>query len=266
MLDFCRVNCLSLRFADAAWPDMPLGPGVHAIGRDDAGLPALLSSLDGSVAQLTVDRRGVWMHVRVGARGLHVNGRPVRRVAMLRAGDALHVDGHELTVLGGDGETRFDDEVGPVARGVLRGIGGLHHGRCHVLDAGLEIGSGGAMQVRLDASLPAAIARLTPCAAGWSLESFDEEHVPRVNGHARGSARVHVGDQIAFGAHRFVLEAPSAGPRHAHTEDVMLEPEPHMALSNNAGAVGAMRRLPWLLLAALAMAASLALLLMYGAR
>ena len=90
--------------------------------------------------------------------------------------------------------------------------------------------------------------------------------MPRVNGHPREHALLRVGDQVAFGAHRFVIEAPSAARRHAHVEDVALEPLPLASAPDRAEAIGSMRRLPWLLLAALAMAGSLALLLMYGAR
>ena len=266
MLDFCRVNALILRFADTDRPDLPLGPGVHAMGRDDAGVPALHPGRDGGLAQLTVDRRGVWMHVHDGARGFHVNGRPVRRVAMLRAGDALHVDGHELTVLGDAPEAGPGDAGHAAVRGVLRGIGGLHHGRCHPLDAGLLVGSGGQAHIRLDASLPDAIARLVPCSAGWSVECLDATHMPRVNGHALESGVLRVGDQVAFGADRFVIEAPSAARRHAQVEDAALEPAPLAVAPYAAGAGGSIHRLPWLLLAALAMAGSLALLLMYGAR
>src|SRR3546814_5590969 len=47
-----------------------------------------------------VDRRGVWLAVADGARGVHVNGREVRRMAMLRVGDAVYVDGVEMRVIG----------------------------------------------------------------------------------------------------------------------------------------------------------------------
>lgn len=266
VLDSRRVNALSLRFADIDRPDLPLGPGVHAMGRDGDGVPALNAAQDDALVQLTVDRRGVWMHVRDGARGLHVNGRPVRRVAMLRAGDALHVDGHELTVLGDAPDARAGHDGDQAPRALLRGVGGLHHGRCHRLDGEVIVGSGADAHVRLDAELPAAMARLSPRADGWAVETFDPLQVPRINGHARHTAVLHVGDQLAFGSHRFVVEAPRAVMSHAHVEDVALEPPVSLVANGSSGAAGAMRRMPWLLLAALAMAGSLALLLMYGAR
>lgn len=260
------MNSLSLRFAEADQPDLPLGPGVHAMGRDQDGVPAWQDAAEGAFAQLTVDRRGVWMHVRDGARGLHVNGRPVRRLAMLRAGDVLHVDGHELTVLGSPPDSRAGHDGVHAPRALLRGIGGLHHGRCHRMDVETLVGSDQGAQVRLDADLPAAMARLTPHAEGWALETFDPLQVPRINGHARNVGVLHVGDQVAFGPHRFVVEAPRTAIPHAQVEDGPLE-LPGVTASVQSGSVlGAMRRLPWLLLAALAMAGSLALLLMYGAR
>ena len=64
--------------------------GVLGIGD---GLPGVL------LAQVCLDRRGLWLQVPAGARGVHINGRPVQRMAMLRAGDAVYVDGVELRVL-----------------------------------------------------------------------------------------------------------------------------------------------------------------------
>jgi len=87
MLDCRRVTTLRLRFPDRELADLVLDPGVHAIGRDENGLPGLVDDTAHALAQFCVDRRGVWLQLRDGVRGVHVNGRPVRRMAMLRAGD-----------------------------------------------------------------------------------------------------------------------------------------------------------------------------------
>ena len=81
------MTALKLRFPNRQQPDLVLGPGVHAIGRDLVDRPVIVDDPGQAIAQFCVDRRGVWLQVREGVRGLHVNGRPVRRVAMLRAGD-----------------------------------------------------------------------------------------------------------------------------------------------------------------------------------
>ncbi|HEY1141668.1 MAG TPA: FHA domain-containing protein, partial [Lysobacter sp.] len=87
------MTALRLRFPHRQQPDLVLGPGVHAIGRDATDRPVIVDDPAQAIAQFCVDRRGVWLQVHQGARGLHVNGRPVRRMALLRAGDAVFVDG-----------------------------------------------------------------------------------------------------------------------------------------------------------------------------
>ncbi|HQW59053.1 MAG TPA: FHA domain-containing protein, partial [Thermomonas sp.] len=84
------MNELRLRFGDGDQPDLVLGSGVHALGR----LPTGLGPVDAEqpwLLQLCNDRRGIWLTVADDLRGVHVNGRPVQHVAMLRAGDSIHV-------------------------------------------------------------------------------------------------------------------------------------------------------------------------------
>jgi hypothetical protein len=93
---------LKLRFPEHHHPEMPLSPGVHAIGRigDTVGL---VGEHEAPAIRLYVDRRGVWMTVAEGARGIHVNGRPVKRMAMLRLGDAIYLDGVEMLLVSSRG-------------------------------------------------------------------------------------------------------------------------------------------------------------------
>ncbi len=84
-------------------------PAIHALGR----LPTGLGPVDGEqpwLLQLCNDRRGIWLTVADELRGVHVNGRPVRHVAMLRAGDSIHVDGSELLLIAAN-----DDRTPPPA-------------------------------------------------------------------------------------------------------------------------------------------------------
>ena len=78
---------------------LPLGPGMHGIGRGGDDAIGLVIDPQAPLLRFCVDRRGVWLAVADGVRGIHVNGRPVRRMAMLRPGDAIHVDGSELTLM-----------------------------------------------------------------------------------------------------------------------------------------------------------------------
>lgn len=247
-------------------------PGVHALGRDAQGRPALIvgtgaQDTEGAFAQVSIDRRGVWMHVRDGVRGLHVNGRPVRRMAALRPGDALHVDGHELCVAGQPPESRAPQRHADGERVLLRGLGGPNHGRCHAVGGGLGVGAAADAQVRLDDAVASRVARVR-VEDGVLVVEADDPLVPvRVNGHARARAVLHVGDQVAFGAHRFVVEAARMAPAPSllRTDEFEALGAPSLVPATT-GQGSSMRRLPWLLLAAAAMAGSLALLLMYGAR
>ena len=78
---------LRVRFCDGDQPDLALGAGVHALGRSPTGLGPVADEAPW-LLRLCNDRRGIWMTVAEGMRGVHVNGRPVLQVAMLRAGGA----------------------------------------------------------------------------------------------------------------------------------------------------------------------------------
>ena len=118
---------LRLRFSDGDQPDLVVGSGVHALGR----LPTGLGPVDGEqpwLLRVSNDRRGLWLTVADGLRGVHVNGRPVQHVAMLRAGDSIHVDGGELLLVAANDDRTAAaavagrDPIGNL-RLVLRGLG-----------------------------------------------------------------------------------------------------------------------------------------------
>ena len=104
--------------------------------------------------QLCNDRRGIWLTVAEGLRGIHVNGRPVLQLAMLRAGDSIHADGQELQLMAAGtapvpaSATRRDDNG--TLRLVLRGVGGPHHGRSLSLERPRRIGSAANADLRIE--------------------------------------------------------------------------------------------------------------------
>lgn len=266
MLDSRRVNTLTLRFPDAASSDLVLEPGVHTVGRGSDGRLGPAARHD-AMLQVSVDRRGAWLQVRDGVRGVHVNGRPVRRVALLRAGDVVFADGSELLLLGEAPSTRERDEAGSVdAHAVLRGVGGLNHGRSFALDRAYAIGRARECEVRIEGPLVAERqAVIEPDGGGIVLRETGAREATSVNGHAVREARLRPGDQIVIGAqHRFVLESssPSAGRRiERDASEFAPEDEPQPV------PVAARRwRVPWLLVAALMLSAALSLLLLYGGR
>ena len=74
---------LQIHFSHRDSPDRSLAPGVHRLVRMANGVVDLSQEVQGVrlVAQLCIDRRGVWLQVADGIRGVHVNGRPVRTMA-----------------------------------------------------------------------------------------------------------------------------------------------------------------------------------------
>ena len=88
----------------------------------------------------------------------------------------------------------------------------------------------------------------------------------RVNGMPVRDALLSAGDQVAFdGQHRFVVEVPWVeSPTNARQTamDVLDDEEASQPLPP---AGDSMRRWPWLLLAALLLAATLSALLLFGA-
>lgn len=271
MLDFAPMNELRLRFTDGDQPDLPLGAGVHALGR----LPSGLGPVGGEqswLLQLCNDRRGIWMTVADELRGVHVNGRPVQHVAMLRAGDSIHVDGNELLLIASnDGHTALPaaatqrDPIGNL-RLVLRGVGGAHHGRSISLEKPLKIGRAGNADIRIDGPGIAEHHAVIEVVNGQAvLREADTDVL--VNGQRLRQAALHPGDQIAFDVqHRFVLEGPPPpvpGPSpserlraaHADTDEAPIAPRKSW-----------LQRMPWLLIAAILLAAGLSALLLFGTR
>jgi hypothetical protein len=153
------MDALKLRFPDQDRTELPLDIGMHGIGRGTDGSP-LLGPLDADAdapVRFCVDRRGIWLTVAEGVQGVHVNGRQVRRMAMLRVGDAIYVDGVEmrlvsdrvpapLSSLPDDGRQVPECDV----RIVLRGVGGQYHGRSFTLERPRLVGSARDADIRID--------------------------------------------------------------------------------------------------------------------
>lgn len=269
---FLPMNELRLRFSDGDQPDLVLGAGVHALGR----LPTGLGPVAGEqpwLLQLCNDRRGIWLTVADELRGVHVNGRPVQNVAMLRAGDSIHVDGSELLLTAAnDGRVAAPspgtqrDPIGNL-RLVLRGVGGAHHGRSISLEKPRRIGRAADADIRIEGPGIAERHALLEAVNGQAVLREAEADV-LVNGLRVRQAVLHAGDQIAFDVqHRFVVEGPpaaAAGPSQASRLRAAFAADADAApLAPRKSWV---QRMPWLLVAAILMAAALSALLLFGAR
>ena len=272
MLGSRVVNHLRLHFGNRQSPDRPLVTGVHRVVREANGLVSVADGAQGALmAQFCVDRRGLWLQVASGMPGIHVNGRPVQRLALLRAGDSVYVDGTEILVQasheGVDALPSVDagDAVDP--RIVLRGLGGKHHGRSITLSRPCVVGSAPDANLLIDSpDFAPRHAQLERRGDRVLLRDLGSATGSRVNGMPVRDALLSAGDQVAFdGQHRFVVEVPWVeSPTNARQTamDVLDDEEAGQPL---LPAGDSMRRWPWLLLAALLLAATLSALLLFGA-
>jgi pSer/pThr/pTyr-binding forkhead associated (FHA) protein len=268
------VENLKLRFPGPDPVELPLGTGMHAISFDpDLGTPVLHA--DATVAapvRFCVDRRGVWLTVGEGARGVHVNGRPVQRMAMLRSGDVVFVDGSEIVLASANEPEPLpaairntpSDGSGDV-RTVLRGVGGHYHGRSFTLERPRLIGHAPDADIHVaDPAFAERHARIECHGDAVVLRDLDSADGSLLNGIQVRDALLRPGDQLVFDAHhRFVLESPRTSlhmePATTTESDEQPPASARAVLHNSA------RRLPWLLLAALLIAGALGALLMFGA-
>jgi len=267
-----RVQNLRLHFTNRPSPDRPLTTGVHRIVREAAGTIGVGDALQGALlAQICVDRRGLWLQVANGMRGVHINGRPVKRMAVLRPGDAVYVEGVELLLQSGfqsATDVRDADAGQGDARVVLRGLGGKYHGRSVSLEHPRIVGRARDADIRVDdPTFAERHARLELRGDRVLLRDLGSADGSRVNGIAVRDALLVAGDQVVFDAqHRFVLDVPWA-PSAQGNDALATEADdagPVDAMSVHP-AVRSARRWPWLLLAALLMAAALSALLLFGA-
>lgn len=262
-----RVEHLRLRYPNGEHPDRRIDPGVHAFANDGS-----LRTEEGAAgAVLYLDRRGAWLRLGEGAPPTHVNGRAIRRMAMLRVGDSIWLDGTGILLLADEDPVTQRSPPGVAdgtdARIVLRGVGGQHHGRCFTLDRPRVVGRSADCDLRVDdPAFPDRHARLERHGEGVALHGLsDEDSI--VNGEPVRDAWLRPGDQLVFDAHhRFVVEWPGR-PRPRSAAPLPDDPPGEPALPDAtppAAGAGSARRLPWLLLAALMIAAALSALLLFG--
>lgn len=266
------MDTLKLRFANQDIAELPLAVGVHGVGRVPGQRDQLVPVDEGAAVHFHVDRRGVWLTVAEGTRGVHVNGREVQRMAMLRVGDAIYVDGIEMRLLSGQGPLalpsgwRADEGAAPGdVRIVLRGVGGQYHGRSFTLEQPRLIGRSTEADIRIDEpSFADRHARIEVRGQQVALRDLGSVEGSLVNGEQVRDVLLLPGDQVVFDAHhRFVLEAPAraAAWRDASTRDGVATALANRVPSPSASAL----RWPWLLLAALGLALVLGSLLLFGA-
>ncbi|MGB3394626.1 MAG: FHA domain-containing protein [Stenotrophomonas sp.] len=271
------MRTLQVHFGNRQQPDQTLGPGMQRIVRDASGQVRLGDDSVGPLllARFCTDERGLWLQVASGVRSIHVNGRPVRRMALLRAGDSVHADGVEM-LLRGDCEPATQLPQAPSAAAtqngedqcvLLRGVGGQHHGRAHALSQPRTIGRDAAADIVIDDPVfPERQARLECHGERVLLRDLGSPDGCRVNGVVVRHCWLRAGDQVVFeGNQRFVLEVPQ-GAAPTYSPAIAEEAEPAAETMPKPAPRPEQRRWPWLLLSALLLGVLISVLLLFGAR
>src|SRR5688500_3439525 len=211
---------MQLTFPNGEHADVALQGEITVGSRSGARVCLPGAGLAPLHASFVNDRRGLWLRVPDGVPGVHLNARPVRRLAQLRAGDLVCLDRLRVVVRADD-EPAIDRRVPaaqPVSmndaqrvaatRVVLRGLSGRHFGRTYTLTEPRVIGRSGGADSRLDDAAVAdrhAVIELHGDRVVLRALSGESSHL---NGVAVRDAILSPGDQIAIDQHRFVLEAP----------------------------------------------------------
>lgn len=204
------------------------------------------------------DRRGWVLQVLSAAARIHVNARPVRERALLRAGDVVSVGGCRM-LLRDDEDPAQRPPLTVSQEGrctvALRAVGGPLSGRVLSLRDSLELGS----QSRVPLDLPQgehASLRIFWHAGELVLEAGETSasYPLRVNGVVAGRLALQPGDQIGLASHRFVVDAPGMMP-----EAPM--PELHLPMAPEVVA-GPRGEVWWLIVTAAVLALGIAMVLL----
>lgn len=257
---------MRLTFPNGEHPAVELGTGELVIGSGvDAQVRVDSTGVHARHARIRADERGVWLHVGDGVGNVHVNARPVLRLAMLRAGDLMCL-GHLQVRLCADpvpAAARVGGQPPPMGgvRAVLRGLSGAWSGRSISLGDKLVLGAVPGADVRLD----------DPALGNTRVEVFFDgptlrlqahgDEAPLVNGVATREALLRHGDQVSLDQVRFALEAPGLNlPVRERADEDVIEPDATAA----APRADVASTLWWLIAAACVLAAVITALLLYG--
>ncbi|HEN47316.1 MAG TPA: hypothetical protein ENI75_03010 [Mizugakiibacter sp.] len=209
--------------------------------------------------QLVANKHGVSLTVQADAATVYVNARPVHERALLRCGDRLSIGSAQVLLLSDQPpapapDVHSMDTVPSIAH--LRAVAGPWSGRSfrvlpHLyLPLGSQLpgpqSSSGSIRLVWRAGYPCLLGGQDPS----SMQCC------RVNGYPIKSARLDDGDQIMYGMHRFIVDAPVLAARYDSAHAFL--PEEAAVPEDTAGS---RREVWWLLFAAALVSFILALIL-----
>lgn len=290
---------MQLSFPNSEHRDVNFETGEVTIGsRPDMMVSLPATGLAPHHASIVADRRGLWLRVLPNNQAIHLNGRPVKQLAMLRTGDLLCFDQVRIQLRDGEAAaiSRNIPEKAPLtlnetqqvsaARVLLRGLSGQHFGRIYGLVNPQLLGSGANADIKIeDASVADRHAQIELHGDKVILRAMSSMAITQVNGIAVTDAVLSPGDQITVEQSRFMLEAPGLPLRGrdiavpsgtvAHTQTIQAIKAKVAAEYDNSdtdesdhGEANTQDNssLWWLIAAAAILAASLTALLVYAPR
>ncbi|MCG6117480.1 MAG: FHA domain-containing protein [Aquimonas sp.] len=208
-------------FPNGEHPGVELGRGSLSIGADaqdticlpEAGLKP------GHVRiELQPERKLFLLRLAPGALA-YVNARPVRKLALLRAGDTVMLNRVRLHLVGAVASA--NDTSTPARNGgpriVLRSVAGAAFGRSFGFGPSLSLGRSARSDIVVDEDGVLPMHARLHWQGDRCLVLGEQGAQFEVNGHTVAAAQLLPGDQLRVGGGRFVLEAP--GLRVGRRED-----------------------------------------------
>lgn len=213
---------MQLTFPNGEHASVAFDHGEISIGsRAGQGVSLPDRSLAPHHASLVSDRRGLWLRVPAGTPGVHLNARPIRRIALLRIGDQVCLEQVQIVLSEDDAEV-IDRIIPPTppaplaeaqkvsaSRVTIRGVSGSLCGRSFTLTEPKLVGRGSGCDIRIDD--PAIAERECQFELHGDrviLRSLGNSEFTTVNGVPVADAVLAPGDQVVIDQHRFLVEAP----------------------------------------------------------
>lgn len=287
---------MQLTFPNGEHPSVAFDFGEISVG-SRAGQAVCLPgrALAPHHVSLVSDRRGIWLRVPAGTPGVHLNARPIRRVALLHVGDQVCVEKVQIVLSENNGnliDARIPAAAPPVlaeaqrvsaSRVAIRAVSGSLCGRSYTLTEPKLVGRASSCDIRIDdPAMAERQAQFELHADRVVLRTLGNSEFTSVNGIPVHDAVLSPGDQIVIDGHRFLLEAPGLPARGqdavrgagamAHTQTMKSIRVPVFNANGQAGEPDASQAqssvdpgaLWWLIAAAAVLAAAMTALLVYS--
>lgn len=218
---------MQLTFPNGEHPSVAFDYGEISVGsRNGQGICLPDRSLAPHHASLVSDRRGIWLRVPPGTPGVHLNARPIRRIARLQVGDLVCLEQVQI-VLSEDNPGAIDQRIPPnppsvlgesqrvsASRVAIRAVSGTLYGRSYTLTEPKLVGRSPAADIRIDdPALADRQAQFELHGDRVVLRTLGNSDFTTVNGVPVRDAVLSPGDQVVIDQHRFVLEAPGLPAR-----------------------------------------------------